>query len=283
MNRFLVFILLAFISCDLSEHPGYTEYAPDLHYQRLRLGEGISYHPDSCFVDYTVIYFPLDNPSIKKRNKIKFSQFQGVDHIDSLFINSKKGVVLNLIVSENNSLSKNLCKDESLFDSIAYQIEIKIDEVYNLFIQEEDPNVIEYRSIQRYLSYNSAKGQYKYYNGIWMKWIEKNDKDTVSIAGEIVLDYAGYSLDDKVLDIPDYPLKFNTKDQYQVIEGIEISMRKMTFGDSVVVIIPSYLAFGELGSKSGNVPPYKALIYRLKIYKAEAYKAIEERKVAPIK
>ena len=91
------------------------------------------------------------------------------------------------------------------------------------------------------------------------------------VEGEIVLDYKGYSLNGDSLDIPDYPLQFNTKDQYQVIEGIELALQTMSFGDSVMTIIPSYLAFGEMGSRNGNVPPYTALLYYLKAYPAAEY------------
>jgi len=251
------------MACDRSEHKGYTALAKDFYYQRLQLGDGTPYQPDSCFVDYSVIYFQYDDPSIKYKMPVKFAQFEGLLHADSILKNIKKGAQLNFIVKGNASFAQKLCKDDQLVDSLCYQIELHIDEVYNLFEQEEDPNVIEYKNIKNFLLHHSSSKAFRFRNGIWIQMISQADS-SMTIEGEIVLDYKGYSLDYNDLDIPDYPLKFNTQDQYQVIQGIEIALNAMHFGDSTRVIIPSYLAFGELGSKSGNVPPYEALIYHLK-------------------
>ena len=120
-------------------------------------------------------------------------------------------------------------------------------------------------------SFISSPNLYHYYKGVWINWIEKAETGDKPISGNIVLDYAGYSLENDSLDIPDFALQFNMNDQYQVIEGIEYALSKMNFNDSVRVIIPSYLAFGELGSKNGNIPPYQALMYYLKAYTPEEY------------
>ena len=42
----------------------------------------------------------------------------------------------------------------------------------------------------------------------------------------------------------------------------------------LISVTTSYLAFGELGSENGNVPPYEALIYYLKAHEAMAYRFI---------
>jgi FKBP-type peptidyl-prolyl cis-trans isomerase len=164
-----------------------------------------------------------------------------------------------------------LCKSEDFVSGEWYEVGFHVDEVYNLYMQEEDPNVMEYKSIKLFLSFISSPNLYRYINGIWLKEIETASANTPKVQGEIVLDYKGFSLEGDSLDIPDYPLQFNTADQYQVIEGIEIALQHMHFGDSTMVIIPSYLAFGELGSKNGNVPPYEALLYYLKAYPAVEY------------
>ena len=74
MNRTFLVFLLFIGACGISEHPEYTKHSPELYFQRLELGEGVSYHPDSCFVDYTVSYYPFGKSSEKIIKMIKFEQ-----------------------------------------------------------------------------------------------------------------------------------------------------------------------------------------------------------------
>lgn len=277
MNRLVIILVLFVASCGYSKYPGYSYYSENLHYQRVQLGDGIVYHPDSCFLDYSISYFPISNPEEIVQSTVKFAQLNRDLLADSILKNVQKGDLIRVKTSDNKLYMNELCKSEAFIKGEVYEIEIRVDEIYNLYIQEEDPNVLEFQSIKQYLSYVSSPNLYKYINGIWVKTIER-DSSLESVGGEIVLDYKGYSLEDDSLDIPDYPLKFNTKDQYQVIEGIEIALSTMHFSDSVLVIIPSYLAFGELGSKNGNVPPYKALKYYLKVYSPQDFKLLEENR-----
>lgn len=271
MNRIILFLLFLSFGCESSKYPGFTEYSPNLYYQRVQLGDGIVYHPDSCFLDYSVSFYPLDSSNKKIKNTIKFAQLPPSLLTDSIIDKPQKGDFIKLIVSDNEHYMGDLCKSKDFNENQFYEIELRIDEVYNLYIQEEDPNVIEYKSIQRFLRFDRDQDLYKYNNGIWLKTIENQFPLGGIVSGEIVLDYIGLSLDGDTLDKPDYPMQFNTAARYQVIKGIEIALSNMHYGDSVLVIIPSYLAFGELGSKNGNVPPYEALKYYLKVYDSLDY------------
>jgi hypothetical protein len=271
MNRNFLFILLFLSACGSPEYPGFTKHSPELYYQRLELGEGISYHPDSCFVDYTVSYYPLNEASKKSLKMIKFEQFKASFLSDSILKNPKKGDRIKFITSNTQVYINELCHEEYAEENKKYEIELSVDEVYNLYLQEEDPNVLEYKSLKNFFYLISSPNLYHYYKGVWINWIEKNEAERTPVSGNIVLDYAGYSLENEARDIPDFALQFNIKDQYQVIQGIEYALSKMSFNDSVRVIIPSYLAFGELGSKNGNIPPYQPLMYYLKAYTPSDY------------
>lgn len=266
MNKPIILLFLSLIfGCSDSDYEGYTKLSSELHYQRLALGEGLSYHPDSCFLDYTVNFSPLYDGAKSELKEIKFAQLSEEILKDSLLTNCKAGDRIRFITSNSKDYLYDLCKIEGTFDSSLYLVEVYIDQVYNLFIQEEDHNVLEYKEIDEFLNFNSYTQAYTYYSGIWIKKIEPSE-DSNKLKGEIILDYKGYSLKGDEWDIPDFPLKFNIKDQYQVIRGIELALSTMHFQDSADVIIPSYLAFGEQGSKNGNIPPFKALRYHLKVY-----------------
>lgn len=269
----LFYLLIIFLlsSCGAPIYPGFSEIAPDLYYQRLQLGEGIVYHPDSCFLDYSVSFYPLNEENKRISKAIKFAQLNSDLLKDSLQNNAKEGDEITFISTRHSVYLNELCKAKPINDTAVYVIDFHIDKVYNLYRQSEDPNVKEFKKIEKFFKFSSDQEAYRYYNGIWIKNMTNNDISTKNVSGDIVLDYAGYSLDGEAWDIPDFPLKFNLKDQYQVVRGIELALQKMHFGDSVEVIIPSYLAFGELGSKNGNIPPYEAIVYHLKAYDAKSY------------
>lgn len=270
----LLLLLLLLISQSCTQYPGYTKHSDSIYYQRVQLGEGILYHPDSCFLDYSISYAPLNKPNQVAQKHIKFSQISPAILNDGILKNLQKGELIKLIVKDSSIYINELCLEERSYTNESIKITFKVDAIYNLYLQEEDPNVLEYKSIKTFMSYISSPNLYKHIEGIWLKTINRNDSIDRAIQGEIVLDYKGFSLQDDSLDIPDYPLQFNVSDQYQVIKGIEIALQNMHFGDSVMVIIPSYLAFGELGSKNGNVPPYTALKYFLKVYTPSSYQTI---------
>jgi len=267
----LLFSLFFLIGCNYSKYPGYSKFDDSLYYKRVSLGDGTKYHRDSCFLDYSIRIQALDDTIKEIKSTIKFAQLSPLILADSILKQVQKGDEISFICSNNEQYMNELCKNNAFIEGEWYIVDFHVDEVYNLYHQEEDPNVQEYKSIKRFLSFISSPNLYPYINGIWLKEIEAASANTPKVQGEIVLDYKGFSLEGDSLDIPDYPLQFNTADQYQVIEGIEIALQHMHFGDSTMVIIPSYLAFGELGSKNGNVPPYEALLYYLKAYPAAEY------------
>jgi hypothetical protein len=276
MKYWILLLSLSVIACSNSRYPDFSKYSNDLYYQRLSLGEGTIYHPDSCFLDYTVSIKALDGSTSLVKQNIKFARINPAILKDSILKDLQKGDMLKLIVINKDAYLKDLCMQANYLIDKPYEIDFKVDEVYNIYEQEEDPNVLEFKSIQNFLGLISSPNLYQYINGIWMKDLSNNEVTTQPVKGEIVLDYKGYSLLGDSLDIPEYPIQFNTADQYQVIPGIEIALQHMHFEDSVLVIIPSYLAFGELGSKNGNVPPYTALMYYLKAYPFDAYQASHE-------
>jgi hypothetical protein len=271
--KYPIYIIITFflLSCANEHYPGFSKKYSDLFYQRLELGDGLAYHPDSCFIDYTVVFNPINDADNLQKNSIKFAQLSPGFLNDSILINAKKGDHLKFITSRYKNYIEELCLNKNYSDTSIYLIDLSIDRVYNLYSKTQDPNIEEYKKLDHFFRFYSPKTGYQYYKGIWIKWLSPIDSLQGLLNKDIVLDYAGYSLEGEQWDIPDYAMKFNLKDQYQVIRGIEYALQKMHFGDSAEIIIPSYLAFGELGSKNGNIPPYQAMLYRLKAYAPEEY------------
>lgn len=276
--KIITFLIISslFFSCKQDRFNGFSEISPLVYYQRVTLGEGISYNPDSSFIDYTIQFGVFDsiNPVVfKKTKEIKFAQTRFIGPESDIFYDLKKGDRLNLILLNNSELFEKLTFDiDTLSEN--WLINFKVDKVTSTnpaLENESDPNLIEYNRIKTFLTFGDNNKEFKFTEGIWLDRISMNSSNVSAINKEVILDYKGYYLDGNTFDIPDYPLKFLRTDQYQVIPGISIALKYMRSGDSTVVIIPSHLAFGESGSKDGNVPPNEPVLYGLKLFKPGEY------------
>lgn len=85
----------------------------------------------------------------------------------------------------------------------------------------------------------------------------------------IELNYEGKFLDGDNVFYSTYrnlvPDEFSYGRQDQLIKGLEIAISGRKYGDSLQVVLPSNMAFGEKGSAGGIVPGYTALHYGIRI------------------
>ena len=61
------------------------------------------------------------------------------------------------------------------------------------------------------------------------------------------------------------PDEFSYGRSGQLIRGLEVALSGRQYGDSIQIIIPSTMAFGDQGSAGGIVPAYTALKYNIRI------------------
>ena len=267
---FLV-ILFAIFSCKNVRFEGFKEKSPNLFYQRIALGEGTPYYPTTTFINYTIRFAPFDsiNPvSLNKTKVIKFAQTIFFKPESDLLYGLTKGDRIKLILLNRTDLFDKLTFETASDSSKNWLIDLEVNDVVNIEENREskgDPNLIEYQRITNYLSFAERDTEFTFTAGIWLNKTMVASSNVIPVMEEITLDYKGYYLDGNVFDIPDYPLKFFRTDQNQVIPGIMIALQQMRPGDSTVVIIPSHLAFGETGSRDGNVPPNEPVVYGLKL------------------
>ena len=277
---FLIIPLLLF-SCKEDRFKGFSENSSLVYYQRVTLGEGLLYHPDSSFIDYTVKFGVFDSihPVIFQKTKvIRFYQIRFIGPESDIFYDLKKGDQLNLILLNNSDLFEKLTFETDTM-SQNWLVNLVVDNVIGTEQDKEnisDPNLIEYNRIKTFLTFGDKDKKFKFIEGIWLDKNSTNSSNVSLISKEVILDYKGYYLDGNSFDIPDYPLKFLRTDQNQVIPGIMIALKYMRQGDSTIVIIPSHLAFGETGSKDGNVPPNEPVVYGLKLFRPGEYVYLEK-------
>lgn len=276
--KVIIFIVISFLffSCKQERFKGFSEKSPYVYYQRVTLGDGISYNPDSSFIDYTIRFGIFDsiNPVVFQKTKvIKFAQSRFNDPESDVFYDLKKGDQLNLILLNNTELFEKLTFETDTI-SQNWLLNIRIEKVIGTDPGGEnlsDPNLIEYNRVKTFLTFGDNNNKFKFTEGIWLKRISKSSSNISPLNDEVILDYKGYYMDGNIFDIPDFPLKFLRTDQNQVIPGIMIALNYMRAGDSTMVIVPSHLAFGEKGSKDGNVPPNEPVVYGLKLLRQGEY------------
>lgn len=93
--------------------------------------------------------------------------------------------------------------------------------------------------------------------------------EQISFGDLIKLNYEGKFLEGKNVFYSTYrnlvPDEFSYGRQGQLIKGLEVALSGRKYGDSIEVVVPSNMAFGENGSAGGLVPGYTALHYGIRI------------------
>lgn len=129
---------------------------------------------------------------------------------------------------------------------------------------EEDTELQELQDIDCYLSqhYKHVKADA---NGIYIIQKTSTNLEKVSAGKRIKVAYSGTFLDGKPIDDSDQTIEFIYGTPDQLIKGLNIVIGSLKKGENIKIIVPSRLAFGELGSSNGSIPPYTPLVYNLKI------------------
>ena len=107
-------------------------------------------------------------------------------------------------------------------------------------------------------------------SGIYYISLEKGQGQKVQKGKRIKIHYQGRFLNGYFVDDTykrDAPLDFVFGTEFYIIDGMEEALKKMREGDKALVIIPSELAFGAMGSAGGIIPPFTTMIYELEVLK----------------
>jgi len=130
--------------------------------------------------------------------------------------------------------------------------------------EEEDRELEELQIIDCYLLQN-----YKFVkadgNGIYTISKTTTNLEKVSAGKKVKITYQGYFLDGKPIDKVEQTIEFSYGTPDQLINGLNIVIGSLKKGETTKIIVPSRLAFGELGSSNGSIPPYTPLVYTIKI------------------
>jgi FKBP-type peptidyl-prolyl cis-trans isomerase len=142
-----------------------------------------------------------------------------------------------------------------------------IDNYTSTFVTQNNA-LTEKKAIQAYISANGKV--YQYHNGIYINTIYNGGGAFIKKGEHLSVVYHGYFLDGTNCDNNGTkPVDFEYGEQSQLLPGLMRAIATAHFGDSLSVIIPSSLAYGEEGNSSGFIKPYTPLVYQMSVKKAD--------------
>jgi hypothetical protein len=280
-NKFIFFIaFLISFSCGHKESPDFYLTNGKLKYKFHDVSTS-DVHPNVG--DYIALYVELKNTN--DSTLYRSNQYSSVDlfYMDSLEMNSILNEGFNQLVSG---------------DSACFYISLET--FYNDYLETEMPNysinedvefcfrIVDLFSTKKdfmtkFLSneqmiiesilddWNSKKLLVSNYGKI--HWIQLNNKgdSLINVGDKVAVFYSCHLHDGELIYKTDSlkPDEFIVGLEGQMIEGFDLLLQHLNYGDHVNVIIPSILAFKQKGGVNGQVPPNVPLIINLEILNAE--------------
>ena len=281
----LFLVITSFVSCKKhSQINGYTRTSQGYYYKLLTIGDGnesplndnvvvldavMKTQSDSVFWDTK--HDAANGLHIRLNSKMASESFK------NYFLKMVEGDSVSFLIKPStffrdyfDTIVPNFCKNDSLikFDVKLNQIISKAE--YDALKknaegqEDEDTELQELQMIDCYLLLN-----YKFVkadtNGIYTLQKTSTDLEKVSVGKKVKLSYSGAFLDGKSIGDYEQTIEFIYGTPDQLIKGLNIVISTLKKGESTKIIVPSRLAFGELGSSNGSIPPYTPLVYKIKI------------------
>ncbi len=95
--------------------------------------------------------------------------------------------------------------------------------------------------------------------------------EEVKEGDQVTISYSGYFLSGQLLDRSASDFTYTYGAPAQVLEGLNIVIGRLNVGQTVKIILPSPLAFGEKGSSDKTVPPFTPLLYEVTLKSINKY------------
>ena len=102
-----------------------------------------------------------------------------------------------------------------------------------------------------------------------LNWVYLNDVsgEAVQVNDEIQVYYSCVLPSDEVI----YSTDRSSLDQFvvgmegQLIEGYDYLLQHLNYGDHVIALVPSFLAFKGVGGVNGKIPPNTPLVFEIEV------------------
>lgn len=262
MDRYFILwcISLGLFSCkEESKYTGFSLTKTGLNYQIHALGEPYESLDDSDYISYEETIYSRIGEEVKAaefHKKIQYFtskdtgliEFLGLLNIgdSGVFVSYENDVELlhGIKLIERTCIKQKVVLD--LLDYLPYSI------------SSQERSTIG----QLLVPYHGDSIQF--IDGIY--WIQQiSGSGDLPVTGtEVIFHMEGRNSTGKLIESTwkvNQPFSFFLGDQAQVLPGLEIGIRQMRPGGKAVLIVPSQLAYGEMGSNTRIVKPNEPLVY----------------------
>jgi len=196
---------------------------------------------------------------------------------NSYFLNMVEGDSVSFLIKPSvffrnyfDTIVPEFCKNDSLVKLNVKLIQIISKQEYEALKYNaegndmDDSELRELQIIDSYLLQN-----YKFVkadaNGIYTLNKTTTNLDPVVYGKKVKIAFQGSFLDGKLVDANEQIMEYVYGTPDQLLKGLNIVIGSLKMGETTKIIVPSRLAFGELGSSNGSIPPYTSLVYNIKI------------------
>ena len=277
---YALFLILG--ACTLFSTEDYKVIHPGLELKLIEIGsDDTGIHPG----DYLTVHFTYmtldDSLFYEGRTKFRYEGASSSFVIGPAFKDLQQGDSISLIVNTEEYFSKTLKAGipTYLVSSKEMKINMRI-----LDVQSEPEFRIEKELFLEWVQefYESESDRIRSYlndnhlivepsaTGLYYIPLKRGTGPAVVPGKKLRIHYQGRFLNGYFIDDTykrDEPLEFVFGTDFYVIDGLEEALLYMKEGGKALVIVPSDLGFGAMGSAGGLVPPYTTLIYELEVIK----------------
>jgi len=278
-----MFAILALSSCNkATKFKGFSKSRKGFYYQLHTFGESNLKASTGDYITTDIAYSTLeDSIFFEGRRKIKLSKPAYKGSIEDCFriLNEDESASFLLFTEPFFRYTLETDVPEFLKQAEYFKIKINIVEIQTTkeFENEkeaflnwiEDFGDYEKVILNQYLS-DEKLSLIPDSSGLLYLALEEGKGPKIEAGDTITINYEGRFLNGKFFDSTvrrKQPFQFVFGTEWQVIEGLEKGLVRMSEGDKALIILPSELAFGQTGSSTGIVPPFTSLIFEVEILK----------------
>lgn len=292
MQRFLIFFtlliifILATVSCSKKTKTldGYTSDENGFYYKLLAIGDGNNKPLKEQVVVLEAVMKTLTDSVFwdtehDAGNGLFVPMYQnwGLNSCNPYLMNLTEGDSMAFLVRPDiffrnyfDTIVPAFCAKDSLI-----KLNIKVTQIISKqefmelkkMAQNGHNDDTELEELQTIDSYLLNKYTYVKPDNYGIYWLEKRSTNQAQVQSgdKIKIEYESTFIDGKPIESCKQQLEFIYGTPDQLIKGLNIVIGTLKKGETAKIILPSRLAFGELGSSNGTIKPYTPLVYTVKI------------------
>lgn len=277
IKLFLLSSILIMLSCG-RKNETYTKHDKGFYYHLLAFNSDLE-KDNTHFIALLDLLYCTQKDSVFWDSKIDFDDkyFVNIDPdktgncIESYLQKANEGDSVCLLIPKETFFKQQYANDRvpyfSKKDSVV-KVYMKIRTIFNTSRVDSlitNWAMNENTLISNYLKKNGISNYYKdSLNVVWIDGKPHPEKVNWLKGKTITMSYKGYLLNGKQFDESPPNWQVNTSTPDQMLRGLNYVIKFLNTGQNTKIILPSYLAFGELGA--GNIiPPYTPLLYEINI------------------